>query len=236
MADAFGKALLDHHRGERDDPLVQRDGDETLAHPVEDFYFGEFDDEPGAEWVDSRVEGPLLDVGAGAGRDALHFQNEFETVAMEVSDALVDLLTERGVERVRHGDMFALRECFERDRFRSVLLAGTQAGLVRSMAGLREFLADLERVTTADGTVILDWYDPGYRGADEMLGFRSDPTAGLAYRTMHYEYSDLVGETLLFRLVSPDRLREATAGTAWSVAEVHRPHDAYYYRAALTKG
>lgn len=234
MADAFGRALLDHHRSERDEQLVQRDGDDVKTHPVGDFYFGDFRNQPAAEWVDSWLVGPLVDLGAGAGRDALYCQSQFETVALEVSDPLVTLLDERGVENVRQGDMFALPDHVEAGRFRSVLALGTQVGLAKSMAGLRSFLTDLDTVTTADATVVFDGYDPTYEGASEMLGFRSDPTQGLAYRVLHYEYGDLKGPTLLFRLFSPARIRAAVAETAWSVAEVHRPRDTYYYRVALT--
>jgi hypothetical protein len=51
---------------------------------------------------------------------------------------------------------------------------------------------------------------------------------------LHFEYDGDVGETLYFRLFSPDRVREAAVGTGWSVAEVGT--DAGYYRLALTKG
>jgi len=235
MTDPFGRALLDHHRGEREEPLRQRDGEDVRTHPIEDFYFGAFEAGAESEWIASRLAGPLLDMGAGAGRDALYFQERFETVAIEVSDALVTLLEERGVENARRGDMFSLRETFEANRFRSALARGTQLGLAKSRQGLRAFLDDLAHVTTPDATAVVDCYDPTYGDAPEMLGFRSDPTPGLAYRTFHFEYGDAAGETLLFRLFSPGRLREAAAETGWSVAEVRRPHDAYHYLAALTK-
>ena len=235
MADAFGRALLDHYRGDRDAPLRQRDGDDALTHPVGDFYFNDFADVPDAAWLESHLDGPLLDVGAGAGRDALYFQDRFETVALEVSEPLVTLLRERGVETVLHGDMFDLREHVGPDRFRSVLIVGTQLGLAKSTAGLRAFLEDLAVVTTDDATAVVDAYDPTDEGADEMLGFRADPAPGLAYRVLHYEYADRRGKTLLFRLFSPERLEDATTATEWEVAEIRRPHDAYYYRALLTK-
>ncbi|MFB6083025.1 MAG: class I SAM-dependent methyltransferase [Halorientalis sp.] len=235
MASAFGRALLDHHRGERETPLYQRDGEERTVHPVEDFYFGEFPDEPAADWTESWLDGPLLDLGAGAGRDALHFQERFETVALDVDPALVTLLEERGVADPRRGDMFALPDAFECDRFRSVLCLGTQLGLAKSTDGLHSLLGDLAHVTTADGTAVVDGYDPEFEGAAEMLGFRADPTPGLAFRVIAYEYDGTVDPILLFRLFGPDRLREATAGTEWRVAAVCRPHDAYYYRAALAK-
>ncbi|WP_132058321.1 class I SAM-dependent methyltransferase [Halorussus amylolyticus] len=236
MPDPFGRAIRDFHRGEQDEPLIQRDGEQTLDHPIERFYFGEFDaaDESGA-WLDSRLDGPLLDVGAGAGRHTLHFQERFETVAVEVSDHLVETMAERGVEDARRGDMFDLRESFERDRFQSALAIGTQLGLAGSMQGLRRFLGDLAHVTRPDATAVVDCYDPDRNRVSELLGYRPDPTPGLASRVMWFEYEDDTGETLLFRLFSPDRLREAAVGTGWEVETVDYGDDGPHYRAALAK-
>jgi SAM-dependent methyltransferase len=236
MADPFGRAVRDHHRGERDEPLIQRDGEQTREHPVERFYFTEFtaEDESG-RWLDSLLDGPLLDLGAGAGRHALYFQERFETVAVEVSDHLVATMRDRGVEDAREGDMFALREQFERDRFRSALAIGTQLGLAGSMAGLREFLGDLAFVTTTDATAVLDCYDPERVETGEMLGYRSDPTPGQAARVMSFEYEGDRSEILLFRLFGPDRVREAAVGTGWSVEDVRYGDEGPHYRVALEK-
>ena len=238
MSDPFGRAIRDHDRGDRTAPLVQRDGEETREHPIEEFYFGEFDPErSGHEWIAERLDvGPLLDVGAGVGRDTLYFQKRFETVAVEVSDHLVATMDERGVDDAREADMFALRESFARDRFRSALAFGTQMGLAGSMRGLREFLGDLAHVTTLDAGAVVDCYDPDRAVARELLGFRDDPTPGLAHRVMWFEYEGETGDALLFRLFSPDRLREATAGTGWTVEAVrYGDAESCHYRAALAK-
>jgi hypothetical protein len=176
-------------------------------------------------------------MGAGAGRDTLHFQERFETVAIEVSDHLLKTMRGRGVRDARRGDMFALRDNFERDRFRSAFAWGTQAGLVGSVQGLREFLDDLAFVTTPEGTAMFDCYDPARIDAEAMLGYRADPASGLAHRVMHFEYEGDIGETLLFRLFGPDRLREAASGTDWEVTEIgYDAADSPHYQAALTKG
>ena len=236
MSDPFGRAVRDFHRDEQDAPLVQRDGEKTLDHPIERFYFSSFaTDDEGGEWLASWVDGPLLDAGAGAGRHALYFQERFETVAVEVSDHLVETMRERGVTDARRGDMFALRESFDRDRFRSALVIGTQMGLAGSMQGLRTFLGDLAVVTTPDATAVVDCYDPGNDGVSELLGYREDPTPGLAHRVMSFEYEGETSDVLLFRLFAPDRLREATVGTGWRVTEVRYGDDGSHYRAAREK-
>lgn len=235
--DPFGRAVRDFHQGEQTAPLRQRDGPETREHPIEAFYFESFsvDDEDSA-WLDAWLEGPLLDMGAGAGRHALYFQDRFETVAIETSEHLVETMGERGVEDARRGDMFSLRETFGRDRFRSALAYGTQLGLAGSMQGLREFLADLARVTTPEAGAVLDCYDPDSAAATELLGYRPDPTPGLAHRVFHFKYEERVGETLLFRLFGPERLREAAAGTGWKLADVRRAGgNEAHYCAALQK-
>lgn len=236
MADPFGRAVRDFHRGEQDEPLIQRDGEWTREHPIEEFYFSGFDaDDPDGRWVASRLDGPLLDMGAGAGRHARHFQERFETVAIEVSDHLVETMRERGVRDARRVDMFGLREAFDRDRFGAALAVGTQMGLAGSMDGLRRFLSDLAFVTTDDATAVLDCYDPAGASEVEMLGYRADPTPGLGYRVMAFEYEEDVGDVLLFRLFGPDRVREAAVATDWSVADVRYDAEEVHYRIALTK-
>lgn len=238
--DPFGRAIRDRHRGQQTAPLLQRDGEQTQEHPIDAFYFDPFPgavDDARVEWLTSQLDGPLLDAGAGAGTHALYFQEQFETVAIEVSDALVETMADRGVRDARSGDLFALREQFDRDRFRSVLINGTQAGLAGSMQGLRELLGDLAYVTDPEGTVALDGYDPTDETTETLLGFRADPTPGLAYRVVCFEYEGMMSTPLLFRLFSPDRVREATAGTGWTVDAIDRSDesDSSYYRLALTK-
>lgn len=236
--DPFGRAIRDHHRDDRSGPLLQRDGATVNEHPIEQFYFADFSaDETYGKWLERWLKGPLLDMGAGAGKHSLYFQTQFETVAIEVSEYLIETMRERGVNDARHMDMLSLREGFPRDRFQSALAHGTQMGLAGSMHGLRQFLGDLAFVTTPDATVILDCYDPDVEETANLLGYRPDPTPGLAYRVMQFEYEDAVGETLLFRLFSPDRVREATIGTTWAVEEVTRKSgaDSFHYGVALSK-
>lgn len=235
MMDVFGKALLDHYHDTQTVPLFQRDGMNKYKHRVGEFYFREFTDEPTHEWIDSRLDGPLLDVGAGAGRDALYFQEKFKTTALEISQPLVQLLKDRGVNDVCQGNMFSLSELFEPNTFTSILINGTQIGLVKSRQGLKYFLDQLEIITQPTATVVFDCYDPTHAGAEQMLGFRSDPTPGLAFRVYHYEYEGNVGNTLLFRLFSIERFRRVLEHTNWVHDDFHRPHNTYHLRIALKK-
>lgn len=236
-SDPFGRAIRDHYLDDRQEPLIDRDGDETREHKIEEWYFGAYERN---EWLESWLEGPTLDMGAGVGRDTLYFQDQFETVAIEVSEHLVETMRDRGVDNPRLGDMFSLREYFDRDRFQSAFAFGTQVQLAGSMTGLRQFLSDLAFVTTDDATCILHGYAPELERTAGIFAYREDPAPGLAHRIFHCEYDGAVGRTLVFRLFSVDRLREATVGSPWTVAEATygRPgteEDSSTWWAAITK-
>ncbi|QZP38097.1 class I SAM-dependent methyltransferase [Halobaculum magnesiiphilum] len=234
--DPFGRAIREFARDEQTEPLWCVDGAERVEHPIEGFYFADRD-ESAYETVDSDgLTAPLLDLGAGAGRDVLRFQERYEgeVVGLEPSAHLVATMRERGVESAVRGDMFALRESFDRDRFRGVYAHGTQLGLARPPHRLREFLADLAFVTTDDAVAVVDNYDPEADGARDLLGWRPDPTPGMGYRVMHFEYEGDVGDTLLFRPFAPDVLREACVGSEWPVATVRYSND-HHYEAVLRK-
>ena len=237
--DPFGRAIHDVHRGEQAEPLYQYGDGHGREHPIEAFYLSGFDPDtrPDHRWLLDRLDldGPTLDMGAGAGRHASYLQERTEVVAVEPSEHLVRTMRERGVEDVRRGDMFDLPGQFDRDRFRSAFAIGTQVGLSGSMDGLRAFLSDLAHVTDPGGRAVLDCYDPDAEGASGMLGFRADPTPGLAHRVMHFEYEGDVGPTLHFRLFAPDRLREACVATPWTVTDVRYSDEGVHYRAALAK-
>jgi len=228
--DPFGRAIRDHYRGTQAGPLIDRDGDEVREHSIEQWYFGTHGEDA---WRDAWMEGPLLDIGAGAGRDALYYQDRFETVAIDVSEHLVEVMRDRGVRDARVVDMFDLRSAFDRNRFRSTHSIGTQVGLAGSMAGVRRFLDDLAYVTTPEATAVLDNYTPATAADEDVFAFREDPMPGLAYRVYHEEYRDAIGETLLFRLFSVDRLRAATVGTPWTIVDA--TYDDVQWRAILEK-
>jgi hypothetical protein len=234
VTDPFARALRDHYRDERSAPLFVHGEDTSREHPIEAFYFSDPADDDALPWIESWLDGPLVDLGAGVGRDARYFQRRFETVAVEVDDLLVETMRDRGVEDARHGNLFALRETVPESRFRSALIRGTQLGLAGSLPTLRETLHDLAAVATADAAAVVDGYDPGHPGTADIVGYRPDPRPGLARRRMQFEYEGVRGDPLHFLLFAPERLR-AVAGPDWSVVAVDYPSsaDTGYYRAAL---
>lgn len=237
MDDPFGCALRDHHLDQQTGPLIQRDGAEEIDHPIEEFYFSTFDpDAPDNEWLTDWIHGPLFDAGAGVGRHALAFQELFDTVALEVSEPLVKTMADRGVDETMLGDLFDLPSRVHENRFETVLIIGTQATLATSQASLTSLLDDLAAITTADGQVIIDSYDPTFDEVADLLGYRDDPTPGIGFRVFHFEYDGTIGPTLLFRLFSPDVLADVARAAGWRLESIDRPGESeMYFQAALVK-
>jgi len=235
VTEVFARALRDWYRDEFDGPLRYRDGEGTVEHDVAG-YFESWEPEGSDSFFDG-VEGPVLDMGAGAGRQALYCQRHAETVASEPSDALVAVLRDRGVESVVQEDMFSLRESFDRDAFAAAYSVGTQAGIAKSIPGLRAFLGDLAYVTGPDATALLDGYDPEHERTRELIGFREDPAGEVSHRLVQYEYDGELGRPWLFRLFAPEAVREATVGTGWTVSAMRSPDGdwSHTYNAVLSK-
>jgi len=239
MPDPFAQALHDYHTGSQTEPLYTCDGQQRVKHPIKEFYFTSFPtaEDDYARWLESQLSGPLLDVGAGVGKHVLYFQDTFETTAVEVHPLLVECMTERGVINAQRGDMFELAKQFEANQFQSVLLYGTQIGLTKSKTGLTELLDTIAHITTDDGTVVFDSYDPAVDATADLLGYRADPTPGLGFRVFSFEYEGVRGRPLLFRLFSPDRIRKVCQKTVWRVADSWQPEEkaAGHYLVALEK-
>jgi len=221
MTDVFARALRDWYREEFDGPLCYRDGEETESHRVAG-YFEEWSPEDDDSYF-ADVDGPVLDMGAGAGRQALYCQRDAEVVPIEPSEGLVEVMRDCGLADARQANMFTLRESFERDAFESAYSVGTQAGLAKSVAGLRAFLGDLAHVTTPTATALFDGYDPGHERTRDMIGFRDDPARQGAFRFVQYEYDGTLGNPWLFRLYTREELRRATVGTGWEVLDIRSP-------------
>ncbi|WP_231188354.1 hypothetical protein [Haladaptatus sp. DYF46] len=42
-SDPYGRAIRDYSLDQQTEPLIERCGDETREHPIEEYYFGEFE-------------------------------------------------------------------------------------------------------------------------------------------------------------------------------------------------
>ena len=205
--DAYGQLLLAALEGrateevmERDDGLVY-DGDPCA-------YFAPYREWPTAErQAVGEVDGRVLDVGCGAGRVALHLQEQgHDVVAIDESPLAVEVARRRGVRDARVlalGDVDATLGTFD-----TILLARNNFGLEGSEAEAPAVLRRLIGLTSDDGRIVTDFVHPA-RDRDGHRGHRFRVRFGV-YATPWFRYL----------MLTPDEVERVVEGTGWHLLHV----------------
>jgi SAM-dependent methyltransferase len=203
--DAWGAALLDHLEGRPTRGLVLETGDGHRVPAMAAAWFfqpPEAWDEPERELL-AAVEGPVLDLGAGAGRVALHLQERgLAVTAVESSPGAAEVCRRRGVADVRVQD---LTDPPTDHAWRTVLLLCGNLGLGGSWDGNRRLLARLAEGCAPGAVLVGDSVD----GA---------PRPQVRLRIHH---GDVATPWWDQRNVAPDEVGALVAGTGWELDEQH---------------
>lgn len=159
--DAFGTALLDYLEG-RDVPglVLEVQGGEAgpAMHP--EWFFRNFQQ---WEWWDRELlplvkQGPVLDLGAGAGRAALYLQQRgLGVTAVDASPGAVEVCRRRGVTDARLGDV---NDPPADMPWAGVLLLCGNLGLGGSWEGSRHLLARLAELAAPGAVLVGDSVTP----------------------------------------------------------------------------
>lgn len=220
--DAFGAALLDTFHGRRGFAVIERDdGLAEVDEPLTRYLATVSHWMPCERRAIRRARGRVLDIGAGAGRHALHLQQRgLRVTAIDPSPAAVQLCRERGLRDVRQKtiERLSLRD----GRFDTVVMFGNNFGLLRSLRWARRLLRVLAQVTARNGQILATSSDP-YRTTDPVH---------LAYHRRNRKRGRMSGQLRLrvrykmrcspwfdYLLASQDEVRSIVAGTGWTVAE-----------------
>jgi SAM-dependent methyltransferase len=223
IGDAFGLMLQAHLDGKAAMELVERD-DGFLNGRPQDLYFA-----PPADWsalerrMLDRLDGPTLDIGAGAGRFALALQERgVPAMALDTSPGAVRVCSSRGVRAT----VCASVQRHARDApgaYRRFLLAGNNLGLLASAEAAPGFLAALAAMSTPDATVVAQGTDP--YGTDDPLHLayhernRRDGRMGGQLR-LRTRYRNLASDWFDYLLLTQDELAELLRDTDWTLSEV----------------
>ena len=231
MADAFGRMVLDYHRGEYDGSGRYRSptGAARDGHP--EWYFGDSfppESEAALDRV-TAVDGLVVDAGCGVGSHALALRQEgVDVLATDVSPGALRVARDRGLERVARADLRSLPAVAD-----GVLLAGTQFGIGGTVEAFRETLAALAAATTGGARVVGDLKDPSEVAGDRVAGrgelVAFDPERGVGRRRLRTEYRDLAGPWIDRLCLVPRAARDAVAPTDWRVREVLEGDGARYF-------
>ena len=235
--DAYGQLLLAHLEGRRAAEIGERDDGFIEANAGPGAYFAPFRRWPAHQRRAMRfVRGRVLDVGAGAGRVALHLQQRgLDVVAIDISPLAVEVCRRRGVRDAR---VCAFEEVGDQlGSFDTVVMFGNNFGLFGGASKARRMLRRLHRSTSARGRIVAESADVYATELPEHLDYhernrRRGRMAGqLRIRIRHRRFATPWFDYLI---VSPDEMRSLVAGSGWQLARMLEG-DGRLYAAVLEK-
>jgi SAM-dependent methyltransferase len=225
IGDAFGAALLAHHRGDDGTHVVERDDGHRHEGDAAR-YFGGLDAwSPAEAAAGELMTGRVLDVGTGAGRVAIEAARRgLDVLAIDTSPGAIEVSRHRGVPRAKVATIDELGD----ETWDTITLFGSNLGLMGSRDEAPRFLSVL-RGLAARGAVMLG------SSRDPLL---TDDEAHLRYHRRNIErghmpgqvrirvaYRDLVTHWFDYLYLSPDELRALIEGSGWALDDVFGEKD-----------
>jgi SAM-dependent methyltransferase len=196
--DAFGRMLLDAFEGRGAVEIVERDDGFIAASATPLLYMSPFRRWPAHHRRAMRlVRGRVLDVGAGAGRVALHLQERgHDVVSIDVSPGAVEVCRRRGVRDARVCPIEDVDESL--GRFDTIVLLGNNFGLLGSRAKAKRLLRRFHGLTSERGRMLAETRDI----------YATDDPVHLAYQERNRRRGRMSGQIRL-------RIRHGLAATPW---------------------
>jgi SAM-dependent methyltransferase len=237
--DAFGRTVLDHLEGRRAHEIVERSDGYIDVSGGPQAYFEPFRRWPPPERRAMRhVRGRVLDVGAGAGRVALHLQERgHEVVGIDTSPLAVEVARRRGVKDAR---LLAFKDVGPKlGSFDTVVMMGNNFGLFGSALGARRMLRRLDRITSDDALIVAGSRNPyGTDDPDHLAYQESNRRQGrmsgqLRLRTRRGLY---VGRWFDYLIVSPEEMDSLAKSGGWQIERLIGDDEDDYYVGVLRKG
>ena len=224
--DAFGALMLAYLDGaRRAREIVERDDGFIEATEGPAAYFAPFRRWPAHQRRAMRfVRGRVLDVGAGAGRVALHLQERgHDVVAIDVSPLAIEVCRRRGVRDAR---VLAFEDVDASvGPVDTVIMFGNNVGLFGGATKARRILRRLHGLTTDEARIVAESRDV----------YDTEDPEHLAYHARNRERGRMSGQLRIrvryrghatpwfdYLIASPDEVDELVAGTGWHVEHLLR--------------
>ena len=168
------------------------------------------------------ARGRVLDVGAGAGRVALHLQQRGQSVvAIDNSPGAVDVMRRRGVRDAR---LIAIEDIGpDLGTFDSVVMFGNNLGLLGGRAKGRRLLRRFHELTSDRGRIVAsslrvyDTDDPVHLAVHDRNRRRGRMGGQLRLRV---RFGLLASPWLEYLMLPPEELAELAEPTGWGIARV----------------
>lgn len=241
VTDAYGNYLWDYYKHNiRLPELVERsDGYLEGGSSFESgyggaIYFADYQDWPAYEKKAAKyAKGKVLDIGCGAGRYALHFQNQgLDVTAIDISPLSIKVCRDRGVKKTR---VLAINQIHQLlpHKFDTVLLMGNNLGLLGSYHHARRLLRKMYEITSEGAIIVADATDP-YMIDDPSFkiymkeNVKKNRMPGQL--RIRVRYKTLRGPWLDYLLASKEELTKILSLTGWALTktiEGNRENGAY---------
>lgn len=220
--DAFGQMMMASLRGTPEQEVVERDDGFINLGRGSALYFAPFESWSATEREASAyVRGRVLDIGCGAGRHALYFQEHgHEVVATDVSPLAIKVCQERGVRDARV--LAVTQHTRTMGSFDTITLWGS-FGMMGNFKRARWLLRRFRGIAPDGGRLIAAALNP----------YGTDDPAHLAYHERNRQRGRMGGQTRLrvrfhqyatpwfdHLFVAPNEMNDILDGTGWRIVHL----------------
>jgi len=220
--DAFGHLLWDCLAGQDVIEVIERDDGFIGAAGSARRYFTPFRDwAPHERRAIAWARGRVLDIGCGAGRHALHLQEQgFAVTGIDLSPLAISVCRRRGLRDAQVVDITQVNP--NSGPWDTLLLLGANLGLAGSVATGRALLARLAEVSSADARMIAESRDPSVIAEPLHVAYReANARRGRlpGQLTLRIRYHKRVTPWFEYLFLAKGELDGLLAGTQWRATQ-----------------
>ncbi|PIQ77988.1 hypothetical protein COV82_02155 [Candidatus Peregrinibacteria bacterium CG11_big_fil_rev_8_21_14_0_20_46_8] len=227
--DVFGKALFSYWKGDRKTPyIVRRDDGYINTSSLKIYFTKQF--YPTEKTIAHHVKGKILDVGCGAGRHILHYQNRgYDITGIDNSPLAIKVCKERGCKKAKVMDAFHPK--FPQYSFDTILLFGHNIGIGGSLAGAKRLLSSLRKLIKEDGLLLLTSLEVTKTKKKVHQKYHQKNRAAKHYVgeiKIRIEYKDEIDDWFDWIHVEPKIMKKLAQETGWKIIELHETSSGEY--------
>lgn len=171
-----------------------------------------------------RLEGPILDLAAGAGSYTLYLQGlGLDVTAAEYSAGAMEVCRARGCQKVVPIDLRAVQ--LEAGTFGSIIVMGNTLGAHQTPETMPDFLRALRSAVKPRGCLLFTMIDPLDTTDDNHLRYqRQNRTQGRppGLIRMRIKYEGMSEPWMHLWMLTGDELSALTSATGWALVEERR--------------
>ncbi|MHA2299829.1 MAG: class I SAM-dependent methyltransferase [Candidatus Thorarchaeota archaeon] len=210
------------HEIERDDGYAHESSGSQYTAPFSEWHESE-------KLASVEAKGRILDIGCGAGRVSLHFQEKgHDVVGIDISHAAVDASRRKGVKEVHL--MSAENLEFPEDTFDTILLFGNNFGVLGDEDKIIAMLKDIHRITKSDAVILAQTRDVADTDNPEHHAYHEKNRAigkPIGLVKIRIKYKDHVGDWWLLRMVDSDEMSAIAEKAGWKLVKTYGPRNLY---------